>query len=182
MKCNECGGEFLEKFGSLKLHDNRIGNYQVNDIQYYKCNECDEVLFPATTLRIIEEKESEVLSKLIGKLPIDEFIGATEAAEILGISRQAIHKHKRIRRGFIYSKIFEGRRVYDKKSLEMFKRYGDGRYPLKDSREEPQVKFVVVTQTVLPTESTFQEFSGEQELHDWFIKENMVLGKDYAKR
>lgn len=181
MKCYDCGGEFLEKTGTLKLHDKRIGDYQVENVQYYKCNGCGEILFRGATLRIIEAKESEILNKLISRLPIDEFVGATEAAETLGISRQAIHKHRRIRRGFIYSTYFEGRKVYHKKSIDLFKRHGDGRFSLVTQKEEPQVKFIVVNQAVLATESTIQEFSGEQELHDWFINENIILGQNYAR-
>ena len=142
MKCYRCGGNYLEHFGSVSLHDDIIGNYYVYDIQYYKCSKCGTLLFSEKTVLKIEEKESEIRDKLIRQLPINEFIFASEAAEILNITRQALHKHHRIKRGFIYSISFGGKKVYHKKSVLLFKERGDGRFKLSNQLPIDDVKYL----------------------------------------
>ena len=70
------------------------------------------------------------MDRLITDKPVDSFVIATEAASMLGISRQAFHKHRRIQRGFIYKTNFGGKTVYLKESVLHFKETGDGRFPL----------------------------------------------------
>ena len=142
MKCYSCGGNYLEHFGSVNLNDDIIGNYCVYDIEYHKCSKCGTLLFSEKTVLKIEEKESEIRNKLIRQLPINEFIFASEAAEILNISRQALHKHHRIKRGFIYSTSFGGKKVYHKKSVLLFKERGDGRFKLFDQLPIDDVKYL----------------------------------------
>jgi len=142
MKCYNCGGNYIEHFGSVSLNDDIIGNYLIPNIQYYKCSKCETLLFPEKTVLTIEAKESEIRDKLIGQLPINEFICASEAAEILNISRQALHKHHRIKRGFIYSTSSGGKKVYHKKSVLLFKEGGDGRFKLSNQVPIDDVKYL----------------------------------------
>ncbi|MCK4818162.1 helix-turn-helix domain-containing protein [bacterium] len=142
MKCYSCGGNYLEHFGSVSLHDDIIGNYCIYNIQYYKCSKCGTLLFSEKTVLKIEEKESEIRDKLIRQLPISEFILASEAAKILDISRQALHKHRRIRRGLIYSISFGGKKVYHKRSVLLFKERGDGRFKLSNQLPIDDVKYL----------------------------------------
>jgi len=57
-------------------------------------------------------------------------VTSSEAARILDISRQALHKNRRIKNGFIFHTRFGNGIVYLRKSVELFKETGDGRYPL----------------------------------------------------
>jgi hypothetical protein len=85
------------------------------------------------TAKRIEERRYEILKQWLQSQPLNAFISATETASILGISRQALHKHKRIRRGFIYCTTFGEKKVrlYLKNSVLQFKKTGDGRFPLR---------------------------------------------------
>lgn len=130
MKCYECKCEMKEKLGPLELEDDTLGNYWVEGIKYYQCGHCGELAFPAKSLEAIEAKENEVQKKLINKLPIEEFVSAKEAYGILGITRQAFHKHHRIKHGFIYSATISENKFYHKKSVTLFKKRMDGRFPL----------------------------------------------------
>lgn len=130
MRCLECGSTYTKHTGSVTLYDSFIGNYHVFDVEYYKCDSCKNLLFPKETAIKIEKAEQERREYLIKRLPLVEFIFASEAAEILNISRQALHKHRRIRLGFIYSITFGGKKVYHKKSVILFKEQDDGRFPL----------------------------------------------------
>ncbi len=79
-------------------------------------------------------------------MPLEDFTFASKAAKILNISRQALHKHRRIRRGFIYSIVFCGKKLYHKKSILLFKEQGDGRFPLTDEVPNNNVKYIIIPQ------------------------------------
>lgn len=144
MRCYECDGTYKKHTGSLNLHNKFIGNYEIFNVEYYKCDNCGNLLFPKETTIKIEKKEQERRDSLIKQLPLEEFTFASEAAKILNISRQALHKHRRIRRGFIYSIIFGGKKLYHKKSILLFKEQGDGRFPLTDNVSSNNVKYITI--------------------------------------
>lgn len=130
MRCYDCDAEYIELSGTLVLEDDSIGKYTIDAPKYFKCSKCGELLFPEETLAIIEQKEEEILNRMLGQQPIANFISSKEAAEILGISRQAFHKHRKIKNGFIYSVRKNGTKFFHKKSVELFKQHGDGRFSL----------------------------------------------------
>lgn len=130
MKCYECGGTYLAKHGHLEMIDKYIGMYAVRDIDYYKCDNCGGMLFPPKSSQIIENKRIEIRDQLINTQPLDSFLSASETASLLGITRQALHKHRRIRRGFIYQTHLGGKIVYLKQSVLLFMETEDGRFPL----------------------------------------------------
>ena len=130
MKCYKCKNNLVEQQGNLELSDFRIGKYTVKDITYSQCPNCGKLRFSLATAKTIEARQNKILAQLIGKLPVAEFIPAVEVADILGVSRQAIHKHRKIRRGFIYSIKIGGKLLYHKKSVELYKsEKQDGRFP-----------------------------------------------------
>ncbi len=147
MRCLRCGGEYQMRRGTLVLRDKFIGDYEVHAVEYFKCEQCGRLLFPEQTARKIEQRKEEVKKQLISHRPIREFITASEAADILGISRQALHKHRRIRRGFIYSIELGGRILYNLKSVLKFRECGDGRFPLiRQSDEEQDDTYALITE------------------------------------
>lgn len=130
MKCLDCGIAAVEYAGNLALHNRTIGDFIVSDVTYQECPKCGEQFFSPETLGTIETTEKEIKESRLGQYPIAAFIGADTAARILGVSRQALHKNRRIQRGFIYSRRFDGKIAYLKKSVELFKENGDGRFVL----------------------------------------------------
>jgi len=138
VRCLKCGGEYQRCHGTLGLRDKFVGEYEVHDVDYLKCEKCERYLFPEKTAREIERKREQIKKQLIGRLPVAEFIPASDAAKILGISRQALHKHRRIRRGFIYSIKIGGRTLYYLDSVLKFRESGDGRFPLFDQSSKEQ--------------------------------------------
>jgi len=136
MRCLKCGEEYEKRHGTLGLRDKFIGDYEVHNVEYLKCEECDRYLFPEKTALEIERKREQIKTQLIGRLPVQKFISASDAAKILGISRQALHKHRRISRGFIYSIKIGGRTLYYLDSVLKFKECGDGRLVLADQVDE----------------------------------------------
>ena len=57
-------------------------------------------------------------------------IAGQMAADILGMTRQSFNRNKRIKRGFIMYHKMGDFSYYLRKSVEMYKKTSDGRYPL----------------------------------------------------
>lgn len=153
MKCYECGGTYQNDYGELMLFDDSIGQYSVSGIHYEKCDGCGELMFPSETIDVIERVRERLLMEAIRSEPIQYFISAAETATMLGISRQALHKHRRIRRGFIYHTTIGGIALYHKKSVDEYMSNGDGRFPLY----HPVIPRVTrYKKDVLPVEFTFK--------------------------
>ena len=165
MKCHKCGSSINKISGDLQLEDVKIGSFEVYNVEYFKCDGCNRLFFTEETTKAIEAQKTEKRNQLLSQLPISDFIGATEAAGILGISRQALHKHRRIRRGFIYAIKFEGRTVYNKKSVGLFKETGDGRFCLIQQQEATPVEY----SPFLPTPQVYEysEISNTPDFPDW---------------
>lgn len=130
MRCLECSGFFVSKRGDLTMSDDILGDFIVPEVEYEMCEECGEQLFPPATLEAIEIVEERIKNKLLLQMPLNDFIPATEVADILGCTRQAVHKHRRIRKGFIHFVKHYGQFYYHKKSVALYKETGDGRFRL----------------------------------------------------
>lgn len=143
MRCLECDSQYVEKVGTIAITSDYVGDYRVENVKYFECPVCGKRLFPKETAIKISEKEKGIQRELIKKLPVGDFIPATEAAKVLGKSRQALHKNRRIRKGFVYFIERGGKRLYHKKSVEMFKQSGDGRFNLMDATKPRTIESVV---------------------------------------
>ncbi|MBW1650888.1 MAG: hypothetical protein JRJ44_09510 [Deltaproteobacteria bacterium] len=143
MKCYDCKGNYIEKKGSISLNNHIIGDFEVYNVTYYKCSNCNKLLFPNNTAIKIEKKENEIKLKLLCQLPVQDFVSASDAAYLLDISRQAFHKNIRIKNGFIYSIELGGKRLYNKKSILLFKEKGDGRFSLNKVSAKKS-KYIVI--------------------------------------
>lgn len=130
MKCDECGGKYRDVSGDLERDDPHVGSFVVTDVHYRRCDTCGQVLLSPETAKVIDERRNERKDELLRARPLRDFLTAAETATTLGVSRQALHKHRRIRRGFIHQAAFGGGLVYLKDSVELFKATGDGRFPL----------------------------------------------------
>ncbi len=139
MKCYECGkGEYRERQeAKFRVDDDEIGTFYVADVSYMHCSHCGDRLFGSDDARKIEEARDKELDGILKAMPLVGFISAASTAKMLGISRQALHKHRRISRGFIYQTIHDGDRFYLGKSVELFRTEEDGRFTLRQPESRP---------------------------------------------
>ncbi|TRZ50631.1 hypothetical protein D4S03_06400 [bacterium] len=133
MNCLKCGSTYLPKKQKLVISDKYVGPISIENASYYQCEKCDEKLLPVATARRIDKRRQEMFREYLQNQPISAFFSASEMASFLGISRQALHKHKRIRKGFIYNTFFENRVIYLRKSADLYKKTGDGRFDVSYS-------------------------------------------------
>jgi hypothetical protein len=130
MNCNECNGSYQVKNEPLEISDPYVGPIVIVGILYYQCDKCGDLLFTKEMAQAIEHERNRRIQDFLQQLPLKDFISSAETARVLGISRQALHKHRRISHGFIYKTKFAGITVFHKYSALMFKKAGDGRFPL----------------------------------------------------
>jgi len=142
MNCYQCGGVYEAKSDSLEIFDFYVGKIEVQGILYYQCRNCHDILYTEEMSRAIETERNRRIHKLLNQFPLADFVSSTKAASMLGISRQALHKHRRINHGFIHQTKFAGITVYLKQSVLRFKRNGDGRVPLQSQMYSHPSKYV----------------------------------------
>lgn len=142
MDCLECGGTYTEKSGTYLLVDPYVGEIIVQGVSYYQCDNCGDILYSADMAQKIESERNKRIHEILKKFSIGDFISAAETASMLGISRQALHKNRRINHGFIYQTKFGPTTFYLKQSVQKYKEFGDGRFPLHLHRRTPSTKYV----------------------------------------
>jgi|WetSurMetagenome_2_1015567.scaffolds.fasta_scaffold104067_2 hypothetical protein len=131
MICSRCGNTLSERHDTAEFDDPYVGRISVNEADFLQCPKCDQKYFPLETVERIEVKRQERIDQEIGKFPISNFVGSSDAAAFLGITRQALHKNHKVRHGFIYRiRKSDGCMLYLIRSLKQYKETGDGRFTL----------------------------------------------------
>jgi len=145
MNCLECGGTYTEKSGIYELADPYVGKIIIKGVPYYQCDKCEDILYSEEMAQAIDSERNKRIHEILSRFPISDFINAAETASILGISRQALHKNRRINHGFIYQTKFGELAVYLKQSVQQYKKTGDGRSPLYFHGYSPSAEYVTYT-------------------------------------
>jgi hypothetical protein len=158
MRCYKCGGTYIEKSDLYEFVDPYVGPISVQGIPYFKCSQCDDVLFTVEMAQALEEARNNRKQEILNQFPISDFLSASETASLLGISRQALHKSRRIRHGFIHQTTFGGATVYLKKSVIQFKKTGDGRFPLYAGGRAISAQYL---ESITPLNIMVYEFSSQ---------------------
>lgn len=135
MNCALCNGKLVNKTAPVEFKSRSIGKILVPNLKFIECENCrDKLLTPEESDKAIDyiaKKEKEA----INNLPVKDFITANEASKILEITKQAFSKHPKIKRGLIYFVKIGGRKYYNRKSVELFKDKGNGKYLLPQYEE-----------------------------------------------
>lgn len=142
MRCSICNGKIIKKNETVTFHSKTIGEVFIPNIRHKACLTCRDILISPTESKKIIAYVKEKEQFAVGKLPISDFVSLNDAAEILGVTKQAFSKNPRIRAGLIYSVSIGGRRYYNRKSVEQFKETGNGRYliPRREFRKFKIIK------------------------------------------
>lgn len=130
MRCALCNGNIVNKTGDLPFESKTLGRLSIPDISFEECQSCgDKLLSPQDSDKVVKyvrQKEQEAIENM----PIGDFIPANEAAKMLGITKQAFSKRPKIKRGLIFSVAKGTRKLFLKKSVELFKKKGNGKFLL----------------------------------------------------
>ena len=151
MRPCECGGVYEKIQGPLEIDDRYVGLLKLESADYYESPDCKDRIYPLDTARVIESEREKITEEILQAQPLHAFLSAADTAALLGITRQALHKNKRIRQGFIYRTSLGGLAVYLKKSVDLYREKGDGRflmYELVNDRSNEPVSTGRATETV----------------------------------
>lgn len=150
MKCGDCGTEMVFRRGEIDIDNVSLGSFQLHDVEFWECPACNDQILPAETWTAADQEEGRLIKERISQLPVGDFISAAETAQILDVTRQGLHKNKRIGRGFVYSTMIDGKKFYHKKSVEQFKQTGDGRFALSNRTRRHNPGFFIAAECQWP--------------------------------
>jgi hypothetical protein len=136
MNCALCNGKVDKVKGSIDFDTRSLGKVSVPNLEYLMCTTCGDLLLTTEQSDRVSKFIANEEQQLINKLPVGEFISLNEAAAILGITKQAFSKHLKIKNGLIFSATISNRKFYNRKSVELFKRDGNGKYLLLPSKKQ----------------------------------------------
>jgi len=179
MNCLQCGGTYTEKSGVYSLTDPYVGEIIVHGVMYYQCDKCGDILYSEAMAQAIESERNERIHELLSWFPISNFISAADTASILGISRQALHKNRRINHGFIYQTKCGVFTLYLKQSVQQYKRTGDGRFPLHLHMHSLFAEYVKTTAPI-KISSHYEPYQKSIKLVYPFTEEKRVSQKEYS--
>lgn len=150
ISCEKCDGKLKEIKEDVPFKSKVLGNILVPGVRHFKCAKCNGSLISyegaSVIFKYVREKEAEAISSL----PIGEFVSLNQAAHILGVSKQAFSKNPHIKRGYILSAIIDGKKLYYKRSVELYREKNDGRFLIKNEINPIQVKYIVIN-TMTPS-------------------------------
>ena len=142
LNCLLCNAEVMNKKEDYLCNSKVIGKVLIPLIEFYECRGCHET-------RLSPEARHEVITHVreqernaIASLSSDDLITAGQAAELLGVSKQAFSKNPKIKKGYVYFTQIGNKKVYFKRSVELFRETGDGRFPItkwKFSHQENRI-------------------------------------------
>jgi len=185
MICSVCNGTMIRLCKSIPFESKALGTILVPDVTLYKCKVCEDSLYDVKTSQKIIDFVRRAEQTAISELPLKDFVSAIRAAEILGISKQAFSKNEKIKRGFIYSATLDNKHYYYKKSVETFKKSGDGRlllslcFPVESVSENALKSWMKnVSTSQVPKTRDMQWLIAESFLPE-FDDDSLIFGNSY---
>jgi len=151
MKCCECGNEYKDvQNARLRVDDKLVGTFYVDNVSYKECTGCKSRLFSPENAEKREHGRRKALEDILQSMPLKSFISVAETIKLLGVTRQAFHKNRRISRGFIYQTKSCGRKVYLIQSVQRYLEKEDGRFTLRLPEEKPVMYEATSRMTAAP--------------------------------
>ena len=143
-----CGGNTGVIKDYFIFESKSIGSILVPNIEFEFCPQCGERLVSGSEgekiLDFVRNKEEET----VRSIPVRHFVTAAQAAKILGVTKQAFSKNKKVKRGMIFNILLGSRKLYLKKSVELFKECDNGIFLL--TQEQEYKRNVATTRTRKP--------------------------------
>jgi hypothetical protein len=128
--CEYCDGTITKVKTVLSFKSKALGTIRIPDIEQHKCSKCDNTSLSLDEANKVSQFVRDKEQHVINNLPASDFISLNQAAELLGISKQAFSKHPRVKRNFIYFITIDNKKFFYKRSVEAFRETKDGRVSL----------------------------------------------------
>jgi hypothetical protein len=130
MNCSFCNAKTRNRKEDYFHKSKIIGEVLVPAIEFKECQGCGEVTLSPEAKNEVKIYVAEQELNAISTLPVNDLISAGQAANILGVTKQAFSKNSKFKKGFVYSIMIGAKKAYFRSSIDIFKRTGDGRFPI----------------------------------------------------
>ncbi len=166
MKCCDCGKE-MRWLSGYTLTDQNVGVIET-DGEYWECTnpDCGCKLVPAATVHKVDviraERTKKMLWSLLGSPEDLErlFIRVKEVAAILGVTRQAVEKSPFVK-GLTYNIVIMGIRYWLKESVELYKKTGNGKFPLMATEDIEKPNEIFLEKTEIEQKEYIARYDGD---------------------
>ena len=130
MNCSLCDAKTRNKKQDYVHKSKIIGEVLVPAIEFRQCQVCGKVTLSPEAKDEVSNYVAEQELNAITTLPAYDLISAGQAANILQVTKQAFSKNSKFKKGFVYSVMIGAKKAYFRSSIELFKKTGDGRFPI----------------------------------------------------
>lgn len=180
MKCSMCDGDLVIKNDFLPFKSKSMGEVIIPNVELEECQGCRVKLLSPDASHYVTSYVKELEKTALNNLPAGDLITASEAANILGITKQGFSKSPRIRRGFIYSVKIGNRKLYSKRSTELYSETKDGRFRLNAPSESASKIYIISPPTPLLKPQEYIHQTEEQQPADlWCLEDKTRFTNDY---
>ena len=163
MNCASCDTETICKTLDYPCHNKIIGDVTVPHVDVEECPKCGRLMLSAEAEIAVSHYLKDRERDAIASLPVEDLINAGQAAGILGVTKQAFSKNPKIKKGFVYFTYIGTKKFFFRSSLTLFKKAGDGRFPITKWKSSVDSDRVANGDTV---ESKWQQISCSIETGD----------------
>ncbi len=175
MNCSICNGIIEKKTDVYLFHSIILGEVPIPDVDFEECQGCQErSLSPESShcvSKFVREREQLALSNI----PAKDLITASEAAQILGVTKQAFSKNPRIKRGFIYFTKIGDRKFYSKTSVRQYAETGDGRCQLLQQSTMTPARYHKTDHTQLAAQPQYSQEDEQGSQGTWDGKASIAI-------
>ncbi len=130
MNCPSCNTETISQVLDYQCNNNILGDILVPRVEVGQCPNCGELILSKEAETAVSHYLKTLEREAIANLPAEDLISAGQAAEILGVTKQAFSKNPKIKKGFVYFVSVGTKKVFFRSSVTLFQKVGDGRFPL----------------------------------------------------
>jgi len=130
MNCLSCDTETIHKIVDYICNNRTLGDVVVPQVGVEQCPKCGQLILSGEAERAVSDYLKNRQREAIASLPADDLISAGQAAEILGVTKQAFSKNPKIKKGYVYFTYIGTKKFFFRSSLELYKTGGDGRFPI----------------------------------------------------
>jgi hypothetical protein len=129
MKSCVCGKPLQEQIHDYTMESQLVGQVVVPYTRSTSCAACGKHYIDYDQAKILERQVERAEVAAVALIPDTEFVSRTHALKILGMSTCEFTQAMKTRNNFVISRRAPGKqRKYLRKSLELFRNTGDGRF------------------------------------------------------
>jgi len=148
MNCSLCNAKTRQKKEDYLHSSKTIGQVLIPAIEFSECQGCGEVTLSPEANDEVSIYVAEQELNTITNLPAKDLISAGQAANNLQVTKQAFSKNSKCKKGFVYSVMIGAKKAYFRSSVELFKKTGDGRFPITRWKSSVPENSIITYSTV----------------------------------